>query len=147
MKRRSRQIVGCLLAVAAIVGLLQFKFAIESKEEQLADLNRQYVEDERAIRVLRAEWAYLNSPQALQALTQRHLGLRPLTADKILVNSKAVPIRTAPADMRNLTPLTPTSDLRPREKPAWAYTLGSAGTASSAPTPGHYSRAAAHRQR
>ena len=69
-------ILAILVTLAASFGLYQTELRVRHEERVLADLNHQLVRDQQAIRVLRAEWAYLNEPQRLQALAERYLPLR-----------------------------------------------------------------------
>jgi hypothetical protein len=49
-------------------------------------------EESQAIRVLRAEWSHLNSPERIQALSQKHLTLRNIEPDQV-VQMKDIPFR------------------------------------------------------
>jgi hypothetical protein len=68
-------------AIAGTMGyaLYQLKHEVMSLEAELGHLNRQIVREQENIHVLRAEWAYTNQPQRLQALAQRHLDLAPMS--------------------------------------------------------------------
>jgi len=57
-----------ILVLIAFGGLFYMKFAVEEKEEQLSAMKAEYLADQKALRVLKAEWAYLNSPEYLQSL-------------------------------------------------------------------------------
>jgi len=77
-----------LLLLALLLGLGAALFGVKHRVQRLeADLgrvNRAILADQEAIHVLKAEWAYLNRPQRLEALSRRHLELAPLTADQIV---------------------------------------------------------------
>lgn len=67
--------------VAAILvgcGLYQLKYEVQAKEERLARLNRQIQLEQEAIHVLNAEWAFLNRPDRLAELANRHLEMTPV---------------------------------------------------------------------
>ncbi|MBL8690790.1 MAG: hypothetical protein JNL04_16925 [Rhodospirillaceae bacterium] len=67
-----------LWLIAAILigcGLYQLKYEVQAKEERLARLNRQIQQEQEAIHVLNAEWAFLNRPDRLADLSKRHLEL------------------------------------------------------------------------
>ncbi len=67
-----------LWLIAAILigcGLYQLKYEVQAKEERLARLNRQIQQEQEAIHVLNAEWAFLNRPDRLADLANRHLEL------------------------------------------------------------------------
>ncbi len=70
-----------LWLVAAILigcGLYQLKYEVQAKEERLVRLNRQIQQEQEAIHVLNAEWAFLNRPDRLADLSKRHLELNPV---------------------------------------------------------------------
>jgi len=75
--------VWILLAGVAAFGLFHVTFAVRDIESKLRTLNRQIGDDRQAIHVLEAEWAYLNQPSRLTELSERHLGMVPLTARQI----------------------------------------------------------------
>jgi hypothetical protein len=67
------------IAGAMGYGLYQLKHEVMALESELGRVNRQIVREQENIHVLRAEWAYTNQPQRLQALAQRHLDLTPMS--------------------------------------------------------------------
>lgn len=74
------------LAIAFVMGagLFYLKYDVQDLERTLARLNGGIAEDERAIHVLTGEWSYLNQPDRLDDLSRRHLGLAPLSRDRIV---------------------------------------------------------------
>jgi hypothetical protein len=68
------------IAIAGVMGygLYQLKHEVIALENELFRLNRQIVQEQQNIHVLKAEWSYINQPQRLQALAQRHLDLQPM---------------------------------------------------------------------
>ncbi|MBI3503459.1 MAG: hypothetical protein HY059_01355 [Proteobacteria bacterium] len=73
------------VAIAGVMGygLYQLKHEVIALENELFRLNRQIVQEQQNIHVLKAEWSYINQPQRLQALAQRHLDLMPMTPRQI----------------------------------------------------------------
>jgi hypothetical protein len=65
------------------VGLFQVKYAVQSKERDLRNINKQITADRQILRVLEAEWSYLNDPVRLADLTRRHTDLAPAMANQI----------------------------------------------------------------
>jgi len=65
------------LALTLGYGLYHLKHEVKALEDELFRLNRQILAEQQAIHVLRAEWSYINQPQRLQSLSQRHLDLQP----------------------------------------------------------------------
>lgn len=65
---------------------------VKAQEQQIATLKSQIAREAEQIRVLKAEWSYLNQPERLQALSRRHLALAPTGAAQIVVLT-SLPIR------------------------------------------------------
>ncbi|MEM7643238.1 MAG: cell division protein FtsL [Pseudomonadota bacterium] len=76
------------LSIAAVVGLAfwSYRESYETRatERAVADLQRKIGQRHQKLSMLRAEWAYLNRPDRLNALAEMNfetLGLMPLTPD------------------------------------------------------------------
>jgi hypothetical protein len=96
--------VAVLLAVAAMsVGLYWTELGVRDLKREQVRLQDELVRERDAIRVLRAEWSYLNRPERLQALAARYLHLVPSIASQV-ATVDAVPLRTPVAGGRVLTP-------------------------------------------
>ena len=73
-----------LVAFAVAVGLVfQIKYAVQALDDQLTYAQTRIQNDREALHILRAEWSYLNRPQRIARLAQRHLEMIPLTAPQI----------------------------------------------------------------
>lgn len=106
---------GVVMVIVMAGGLYQLKHAVEARDHIVQQLHQNYLEDQRAIRVLKAEWAYLNSPIYLQELAGRHLRLRPTAPYQILRSPSVIPLRTGLSAR-----IAPRPEFRypaPREKP------------------------------
>ena len=86
-----------MLAGGAGVALFLLKYEVQAREDRLAHINAEIIRTQEAIQVLRAEWSYLNRPDRLADLAQRHLDLVPATGRQISVSLAAVP-DAPPAD-------------------------------------------------
>ncbi len=84
-----------LVIATAGYGMFQIKFEVQALEAELTALNNDIRAREEAIRVLRAEWSYLNEPNRLAALAARYLELTPVGVNQ-LVRFNDVPLRPAP---------------------------------------------------
>lgn len=76
---------GVLLVVAAAFVSYRMSYETKDRAELAERLRRDIAAEREAIAVLRAEWAYLNAPERLQALVEEHrahLRLRPLTSSR-----------------------------------------------------------------
>jgi hypothetical protein len=86
------------------VGLFQVKYAVQAKERDLRKVNRQIAADHEAMRVLEAEWSYLNDPVRLADLTRRHTDLTPVMANQIATFDRLAP---RPAETPETVPALP----------------------------------------
>jgi hypothetical protein len=71
-------------------GLYQLKHEVIALENDLNRVNRQIVQEQENIHVLKAEWSYVTQPVRLQALAQRFLDLQPM-APKQFARLEALP--------------------------------------------------------
>ena len=97
-----RKIVTCLAAVTAIgagAGVLQLKNTVQERTDEVRAIARQIHQDEEAIRVLEAEWAYLTAPSLLQDRSIQFLALMPPRAKQILHDPVAIPFRPKGVDV------------------------------------------------
>jgi len=107
-----------LLIVSAAVGiagfLFQVKYRVQDLERELAGLNAQILHDREAMHVLRTEWSYLNQPDRIAALAQRHLEMdvmEPLqVASFDILPPRPEDFGYAQADLENVLP-------EPRRRP------------------------------
>jgi cell division protein FtsL len=90
-----------LLAIAALIGSAVYAYSIKYDtiflSEQVAKLKNQTARERESIAVLRAEWQFLNKPDRLQALADKHLDLAPGSVQQI-VRWQEIPVRPAPVD-------------------------------------------------
>ncbi|MGD9537208.1 MAG: hypothetical protein AB7P52_06365 [Alphaproteobacteria bacterium] len=68
--------IGAIVVVAITLFLISYE--VQRVEKEIAALDREATTQEEAIHVLRAEWSYLNRPDRLAALAERHLDLAPV---------------------------------------------------------------------
>lgn len=80
------------LTVAVGAGLFMLKYKVQGLERDLVAKQMQIQRDESAIRVLQAEWTYLNDPNRLRRLSEEHLGFRA-AAPQNVTNLDALPFR------------------------------------------------------
>ena len=91
MMRRSI-ILWLVLAGCFGVSMFLIKQEVQLREVRLDQLNRELLENQEAIQVLRAEWSYLNQPVRIEALIRRHLELRPTDISQLGV-LETLPVR------------------------------------------------------
>lgn len=68
------------LAAAAFCGTVLFYTSqqVTDGRARLAGMEREMLREEESIRVLQAEWSYLNQPDRLEKLSAQYLQLQPL---------------------------------------------------------------------
>jgi cell division protein FtsL len=86
------------LILVAATGFAMFavKYEVQALADQLARTTRQADDAERDVRVLDADWAYLNRPDALAAMNQRFLSLAPIATKQLITSVAGIPMRPPP---------------------------------------------------
>lgn len=94
-----RFVIFCWLAAGTVTALIlfQIKHEVRELEEEVAGIQRGILDNQEAVHVLEAEWSYLNSPARLGALAERHLGLAPIPAERV-VGFEDLPLPGAPEE-------------------------------------------------
>ena len=82
------------LAIMVGVGMFLVKYKVQALEDELIAKREQIVRDRGAIRVLEAEWTYLNDPDRLRRLSARHLQFGPAVPQNVTTLSE-LPMRDA----------------------------------------------------
>ena len=83
---------GLVLVFAAMFGLYELSYRVDRQEERLRHLTGRIAEEKRSIAVLRAEWAYLTRPAAVQDRAISRLDMQPALPGQ-LVAFRDVPER------------------------------------------------------
>lgn len=89
---RAISFVSVALLVLVSFELYNGVHRVKAQEQTLASLKTQIAREAEAIRVLKAEWTFLNQPDRLQALARRHLALTPTGASQIVV-ATSLPVK------------------------------------------------------
>jgi hypothetical protein len=106
--------------VAAAIHVYKIKFESTVQAERVAKLGAEIRRERDRIAALRAEWAQLDNPAHIQALAQRHLGLKPIDPTQI--------------EALDHLPERPAPDAAPAAAPADVIALDRPGAATEAPT-------------
>jgi hypothetical protein len=70
------------LAVLAI-GVYLVKYSVQDVQTNVVSLRKDLATEKESLHLLNAEWAYLNRPDRLRQLADRHLDLIPLDSRQI----------------------------------------------------------------
>lgn len=65
-----------VLCASVVVGVFVIKHRVQALEDRLRGLNAEIISDQNAIRVLDAEWSFLNQPARLEQLSRKLLDMQ-----------------------------------------------------------------------
>lgn len=116
--------VWMVLLTLSAYGLFSIKYRVYDLKRDVAEINRQLADEQDEIHVLKAEWTYLNQPERLRVLAEKHLGLKPVSVAQmqpleyqgIMVAAEDGTTRMASNEPRNKDELAAAS-IRPTLKP------------------------------
>jgi cell division protein FtsL len=74
--------IGALVSSALYAYTIKYETTLEAEQLQKVRMKAQRERD--AIAVLKAEWQYLNRPDRVQALADRHLDLQPFSVTQVV---------------------------------------------------------------
>jgi hypothetical protein len=88
-----------LLVSATGAAMFTVKYQVQALDTALTEARKAASQEQREIRMLTAEWAYLNRPDALSEMNQRYLSLVPIATKQLQVAIDEIPLRppSAPA--------------------------------------------------
>ncbi len=78
-----RILVHMVCVAALAIGLYLVKYSVQDVQRNVAVLKRELAQEKESLHLLNAEWAYLNRPDRLRQLADRHLDLMPLDTRQI----------------------------------------------------------------
>ncbi|MBL4667362.1 MAG: hypothetical protein JKY04_08290, partial [Sneathiella sp.] len=64
-----------VVVIAVSYGLYQLSYEVQALEKDIRKVRSEISENEQAIQILKAEWAYQNRPEAIQELATKYLPL------------------------------------------------------------------------
>ena len=85
-------LVWLALATVSAGLVLHVSHRVQLLEDKLQGINRGIAAEQAAIRILQAEWSYLDQPSRIEKLAARHLPLSPVQGPKF-VSFQDVPER------------------------------------------------------
>ncbi|MEK6734611.1 MAG: hypothetical protein AABY27_05890 [Pseudomonadota bacterium] len=81
---RIRYQLTIILLGLCVFGLFQVKFKVQNLNKEMSELQKQLEHEKNSIYVLKAEWTYLNQPERLQRLSEKHLKLAEIKVEQIM---------------------------------------------------------------
>jgi cell division protein FtsL len=87
--RRILNVLGLVVLVALVVGTYVAKTDAKADRRRAAELEAQIADEQEAIRVMRNEIGYLESPERLRALAGEKLGLEPIDPLRVVTMDDA----------------------------------------------------------
>ncbi len=81
---RFSNVIWLVGVVLAAFGLYMVKYQVQAVKEEVKVYEAQLKLEQEALHVAQAEWAYLNNPERLLALTEKYLSLEPLRGDQMV---------------------------------------------------------------
>jgi hypothetical protein len=120
-----------VLVTASGLAMFAVKYQVQSLDDRLNDTKKAVAAQERELRVLGAEWAYLNRPAALADMNQRFLSLTPIATKQLQSGVADIAMRPPPAP-----PPVPEPQATPPPEPAVAAEALAPETAAAAPLAG-----------
>jgi len=124
-----------VLVVAAGLTTFKVKYAVQDIEDELNRVRRQTIAEQQEIRVLTAEWTYLNQPERLAELNRRFLSLSPVAAKQLQRTVADIPLRppAAPDELVAANPEPALPQAVAAALPVAPAALAAAPSAGSAP--------------
>lgn len=84
--------------------LFKTSYEVQSLQGELRGLNRSILREQDSIRVMHAEWAFLNQPSRLQALTDQFTKLRPIAPTQMVASAADLPMPLPSLDGEPMAP-------------------------------------------
>ena len=72
---RPSVIAGLVLLAVMVTGLFELKYEVRALYQERAALHSGIADEEETLRVLQAEWSFLNQPDRIQKFARRYLAL------------------------------------------------------------------------
>ena len=109
---RKTTLLSLVLAVFCGTGIFHTSQKVHDEREKIAALETSISKEQESLRVLNAEWSYLNQPTRLEKLARNYLHLVPMKGGQF-VKVENVPLRSAA-----VAEATPAAEEKTEEKKA-----------------------------
>jgi len=88
-----------MLAFLAGLQMFLLKYQVIEKEDELKQIHRQILKDNREIHMLEADWAMANDPNRLREFVQTQTDLKPIRSTQF-VTIESLPVKVAPIPVK-----------------------------------------------
>lgn len=78
-------IIGLWITVIVVASFMLYrvKYEVQSLKSQVAEINKEIIQERESLRVVAAEWAYLNRPERLKMLSDKYLNGKEITVGQV----------------------------------------------------------------
>jgi cell division protein FtsL len=117
------------LVLVSATGFAMFgvKYEVQALADQFAQTTKRADDSERDLRVLDAEWAYLNRPNALAQMNQRYLSLVPIATKQLVAGVTELPMRPVP--LPSTETVAATAEISPPQSATPSHPVGQSAEA------------------
>ncbi|MGH7114782.1 MAG: cell division protein FtsL [Stellaceae bacterium] len=123
-----------ILVSATGFAMFAVKYEVQALADQLVHTTKKAAEVEHEVRVLDADWAYLNRPAALAQMNQRYLSLAPIATKQLYASVTEIPMRPAPPPpVEMVAAVGPASSQTPQPTPGAGRPQPSQATQDGSP--------------
>ncbi|PZP86825.1 MAG: cell division protein FtsL [Azospirillum brasilense] len=83
MSFRLSTLISWVCVAIAAFGIYLVKYTVQDVQRDVVALKTELAQERESLHLLNAEWAYLNRPERLRELSDRHLALAPMDSRQI----------------------------------------------------------------
>jgi hypothetical protein len=110
-------VIWFLLVIASGIGNFIVKQNVQNLDDQLTNVRRQTVAEQKKIHELTADWTFLNQPQLLTDLNNRYVHLAAMSPKQVLTNIDSIPLRPTPPPQEPLPQIAAATPIPPPAPP------------------------------
>lgn len=85
------------------VFLMHASQKMQESEARLSELQKQIAQEQKNLRVLNAEWSYLNSPSRLEVLVQKYLPQMSSAKNSVLPSADDLPTKNKSSNIHGVS--------------------------------------------
>jgi len=96
-----------VLVIATGVTNFVVKQTVQNLDDELANVRRKTIAEQKEIHELSADWTFLNQPELLADLNKRYVGLASVSPKQIVAGIDSLPLRPVAPPPPDAPPLAP----------------------------------------